>query len=261
VASGLFGHERGAFTGATKQVRGRFELADGGTLFLDEIGELGLEEQVRLLRVIQEGTFERVGGTRQLSSDFRLITATNRDLGAEVKAGRFREDLFYRLKVFPIHVPPLRERKDDVPTLALFFMEQAGRRLGRSFDGFGAADIERLMSYPWPGNVRELMHTIERAAVLSDGPRLVIPPLDPRSVSASAAEEVTELATLAEIESRHVRRVLEHTRGRVTGEGGAAEILGLKPSTLNFRIKKLGLTDVLAQIRRFGRSGLEQPGH
>lgn len=155
-------------------------------------------------------------------------------------------------------MPPLRERQEDIPTLALFFMDQAGRRLGRSFDGIGTADVERLRSYPWPGNVRELMHTIERAAVLSDGPRLVIPTLDPCSVSAPAAEEGSELVTLAESERRHIRRVLEHTRGRVTGEGGAAEILDLKPSTLNFRIRKLGLTDALAQLRQLGRSRLEQ---
>ena len=248
VASGLFGHERGAFTGATDRVIGRIELSHGGTLFLDEIGELGPEEQVRLLRVLQDGVFERVGGTRALRSDFRLVAATNRDLAAEVAAGRFRADLFYRLNVFPIHVPPLRRRKEDIPTLALFFMEQAARRLGRSFDGIGEADMARLVSYPWPGNVRELMHTIERAAVLSDGPRLRIPPLEAREVPPGVAVQ-PRLTTLAEAERGHIRQVLEHTGGRVTGAGGAADILGLKPSTLNFRIRKLGLTEPLRQVR------------
>ncbi len=251
VSSGLFGHERGAFTGATDMVRGRFELADRGTLFLDEIGELGPEEQVRLLRVLQDGVFERVGGTRPIRSDFRLIAATNRDLAAEVQSGRFREDLFYRLRVFPISVPPLRERLDDIPTLALYFMEQCGRRLGRPFEGIGEADMQRLKAYGWPGNVRELAHTIERAAVLSDGPRLVIPPLTPveRPGWPPVAEGEVAWVSLADAERRYLRQVLAHTAGRLTGTGGAAEILGLKPSTLAFRIAKLGLEGYVAGIR------------
>ena len=252
VASALFGHERGAFTGAVSQAQGRFELANRGTLFLDEIGELGSEEQVRLLRVLQEGTFERVGGNRTLRSDFRLIVATNRDLEAEVRAGRFRQDLYYRLNVFPIRVPPLRERVGDIPTMALYFMERSSRRIGRSFEGISEADMERLSSYAWPGNVRELMHFIERAAVLSDGPRLRIPPLVAGVEQAPQAQPgaaTAELVSLAEAERRHVRRVLHHVRGRVTGAGGAAEILGLKPSTLNFRIRKLGLEGDLEQAR------------
>jgi formate hydrogenlyase transcriptional activator len=255
VASALFGHERGAFTGAVSQVQGRFELANRGTLLLDEIGELGPEEQVRLLRVLQEGTFERVGGNRTLRSDFRLVVATNRDLDAEVRAGRFRQDLYYRLNVFPIRVPPLRERVGDIPPMALYFMERSSRRLGRSFQGISEADMERLMAYPWPGNVRELMHFIERAAVLSDGPRLCIPPLM-NAVEAPCSErtggeaaETVEWVSLAEAERRYLRRVLHHARGRVTGAGGAAEILDLKPSTLNFRIHKLGLEGDLAQAR------------
>ncbi len=178
MASGLFGHERGAFTGATEQAKGRFELADGGTLFLDEVGELSLEDQVRLLRVLQEGTFERVGGTRPIRSDFRLVAATNRDLQAEVRAGRFREDLYFRLAAFPLRVPPLRERREEIPTLALFFMERASRARGVRFEGIGEADMERMLEYPWPGNVRELEHVIERAVVLSEPPRLRIPVLD-----------------------------------------------------------------------------------
>ena len=258
VASALFGHERGAFTGAVSQMQGRFELAHRGTLFLDEIGELGPEEQVRLLRVLQEGTFERVGGNRPVRSDFRLVAATNRDLEAEVRSGRFRQDLFYRLNVFPVRVPPLRERQADIPTLALFFMERSARRIGRPFEGISEADMERLVSYQWPGNVRELMHVIERAAVLSDGPRLRIPPLgaaeEAHAVHAARRRD-DELVTLAEAERRHLRRVLAHTRGRVTGAGGAAQLLGLKPSTLNFRVKKLGLQAELDRLRRAARRG------
>jgi transcriptional regulator with GAF, ATPase, and Fis domain len=256
VASGLFGHERGAFTGAVEQAKGRFELADGGTLFLDEVGELPPEDQVRLLRVLQEGTFERVGGTRPIRSDFRLVAATNRDLQAEVRAGRFREDLYFRLAAFPLHVPPLRERREEIPTLALFFMERASRARGVRFEGIGEADVRRMLEYPWPGNVRELEHVVERAVVLSDPPRLRIPPLDAAArppAKAAAPEEPPELVTLAEAERRHVARVLRHVKGRITGAGGAAEILGLKPSTLNFRIRKLGLEDEVRRARASAR--------
>ncbi|HET9552864.1 MAG TPA: sigma-54 dependent transcriptional regulator [Anaeromyxobacteraceae bacterium] len=252
VASGLFGHERGAFTGATEQAKGRFELADGGTLLLDEVGELSPEDQVKLLRVLQEGTFERVGGSRPLRSDFRLVAATNRDLKAEVRAGRFREDLYFRLCAFPIRVPPLRERREEIPTLALYFMERMARQRGVRFEGIGAADMERLVAWDWPGNVRELGHVIERAALLSEPPRLRIPPLEgglTRAAAPKAAEPEGPWVTLAEAERRYVGRVLEHTGGRVTGAGGAAELLALKPSTLNFRIRKLGLTGLLDSVR------------
>jgi transcriptional regulator with GAF, ATPase, and Fis domain len=260
VASGLFGHERGAFTGATEQARGRFELADGGTMLLDEVGELSLEDQVKILRVLQEGTFERVGGSRPLRSDFRLVAATNRDLLAEVRAGRFREDLYFRLCAFPIRVPPLRERREEIPTLALYFMERVARQRGAHFEGIGEADMERLVAWDWPGNVRELGHVIERAALLSEPPRLRIPPLEggltrPPPASLDAVEPGSCWVTLAVAERRYIGRVLEHTRGRVTGAGGAAEILGLKPSTLNFRIRKLGLTGLLEKIRARKLSG------
>jgi transcriptional regulator with GAF, ATPase, and Fis domain len=258
VASGLFGHERGAFTGATEQAKGRFELADGGTLFLDEVGELSPEDQVRLLRVLQEGTFERVGGTRPIRSDFRLVAATNRDLQAEVRGGRFREDLYFRLAGFPLRVPPLRERREEIPTLALFFAERASRARGVRFEGIGEADMRRMLEYAWPGNVRELEHVIERAAVLSEPPRLRIPALEaatraeaPAQAAGSAGEP--SLVTLAEAERRHIAAVLRHVRGRITGAGGAAEILGLKPSTLNFRIKKLGLGAEVRQARSSAR--------
>jgi transcriptional regulator with GAF, ATPase, and Fis domain/tetratricopeptide (TPR) repeat protein len=254
VASGLFGHERGAFTGATQQTKGRFELADGGTLFLDEVGELTLDDQVKLLRVLQEGTFERVGGARPLHSDFRLIAATNRDLEAEVRAGRFREDLYFRLNVFPLRVPPLRERREEIPTLALYFMERVTRQRGLSFEGIGEADMARLVDWDWPGNVRELEHVIERASLLSEPPRLRIPPLDTGTQLSqnSTVDNDTDdgnWMTLAEAERRYIAKVLRYTSGRVTGAGGAAEILDLKPSTLNFRIRKLGLTELLSKIR------------
>jgi transcriptional regulator with GAF, ATPase, and Fis domain len=260
VASALFGHERGAFTGATEQAKGRFELADGGTIFLDEVGELSLDDQVRLLRVLEEGTFERVGGTRVIRSDFRLVAATNRDLAAEVRAGRFREDLYYRLAAFPIRVPALRERPEDIPTLALYFLERAARKIGVEFDGISEGDVERLLDYPWPGNVRELEHLMERAVLLSQPPRLRVPalesdarpPVAPRPASQQGPEE---WVTLEEAERRHVREVLRHAGGRVNGAGGAAEILGLKPSTLQFWIDKLGLRDELARAREARRGG------
>jgi transcriptional regulator with GAF, ATPase, and Fis domain len=256
VASALFGHERGAFTGATEQSKGRFELADGGTLFLDEVGELSPEDQVRLLRVLQEGTFERVGGARAIRSDFRLVAATNRDLPSEVRAGRFREDLYFRLAAFPLRVPPLRERREEIPTLALFFMERASRARGVRFEGIGEADVQRMLDYAWPGNVRELEHVIERAVLLSEPPRLRIPALDaatrggvPAAPPPSGDGRAREWITLAEAERRYIAEVLREVRGRVTGSGGAAELLGLKPSTLNFRIRKLGLADELRRAR------------
>ncbi|HEY6100666.1 MAG TPA: sigma-54 dependent transcriptional regulator, partial [Anaeromyxobacter sp.] len=255
VASALFGHERGAFTGATEQTKGRFELANGGTIFLDEVGELSLEDQVRLLRVLQEGTFERVGGTRPIRSDFRLVAATNRDLQAEVRAGRFREDLYFRLAAFPLLVPPLRERREEIPTLALFFMERASRARGVKFEGIGEADVRRMLDYAWPGNVRELEHVIERAVVLSEPPRLRIPPLDSATRAAPAPAPTAGAAprrgwvSLAEAERRYIADVLHHVHGRITGAGGAAEILDMKPSTLNFRIRKLGLGDEVRRAR------------
>jgi formate hydrogenlyase transcriptional activator len=245
VASSLFGHERGAFTGATEQVRGRFELADGGTLFLDEVGELGPEDQVRLLRVLQEGTFERVGGSRPLRPDFRLVAATNRDLAAEVRGGRFREDLYYRLAAFPITVPPLRERREEIPTLALYFMDAVNRKLALRFEGIGEADMARLVAHPWPGNVRELEHLIERAGLLSDPPRLRIPPLHEPPTAAGEHDP----GTLEDAERAYVRLVIARAGGRVTGPRGAAAMAGLKPSTFNWRVDRLGLRSELRQVR------------
>ncbi|HQK19751.1 MAG TPA: sigma 54-interacting transcriptional regulator, partial [Polyangiaceae bacterium] len=253
VASALFGHERGAFTGATEQVRGRFELANGGTIFLDEIGELGVEDQVRLLRVLQEGTFERVGGTKTLRSSFRLVAATNRDLAALVREAKFREVLYYRLNVFPVVVPPLRDRLEDIPKLAFHFLDQYARRAGKEYEGIGEADMDRLLEYAWPGNVRELEHVIERAVVLSDPPMLKIPTLA-TSREPSSSRTPKEFRRLEEVERQYIREVLNHVGGKITGKAGAAEILGMKPSTLQFRIDKLGLREALDQSRYQGKA-------
>ena len=247
VESELFGHEKGAFTGATQQRRGRFELADGGTLFLDEIGELSLEAQAKLLRVLQEKEFERVGGTRTLRSDARLIAATNRDLHARVNGGEFRSDLFYRLNVFPLVVPPLRDRRPDIPALVARFLEKSSRKLGKAFEGVSPEFIERAMAYQWPGNVRELENVIERAAILSRGP--LLEPLG-WSLAREHAESVTgasveaadrSIKTLLDMEREHIQRALEQSRWVVEGDHGAARALGVKPSTLRGRMRKLGI--------------------
>jgi DNA-binding NtrC family response regulator len=244
VESELFGHEKGAFTGATQQRRGRFELADGGTLFLDEVGELPLEAQAKLLRVLQEQEFERVGGTRSLRTDVRLIAGTNRDLQAQVDAGAFRADLFYRLNVFPVSVPPLRERREDIPPLVAHFLARAARRLGKAFEGVTPAFFDRAMAYAWPGNVRELENVVERAAILSRG--TLLEALEPfgaatASARADAAPATPPNGTLEDVERAHIRRVLDQTRWAIEGKQGAAAILGLNPSTLRGRMRKLGI--------------------
>ncbi len=244
VESELFGHEKGAFTGATQQRRGRFELADGGTLFLDEIGELPLEAQAKLLRVLQDGEFERVGGARTLRTDVRLIAATNRDLRAEADAGRFRADLYYRLNVFPIALPPLRERREDIPALLEHFAARTARKLGRSVDGISPAFVERARAYEWPGNIRELENLVERAMIMSmDGP-LDTADLFARPGVPVAANPASPPAgaSLEEMERDHIRRVLAQVRWRIEGVSGAAQVLGLKPSTLRARMRKLGIT-------------------
>jgi DNA-binding NtrC family response regulator len=244
VESELFGHEKGAFTGATQQRRGRFELADGGTLFLDEVGELPLEAQAKLLRVLQEQEFERVGGTRTLRADVRLIAATNRDLGRRAESGEFRPDLFYRLNVFPVTVPALRERREDIPPLVAHFLARSARKLGRTFDGIAPAFLDRAAAYDWPGNVRELENVVERAAILSRGTTLEA--TEPLGASpAPARQEVPAPAmvagTLEEVERVHIERVLGQTRWVIEGEQGAARTLGLNPSTLRGRLRKLGI--------------------
>jgi DNA-binding NtrC family response regulator len=254
VESELFGHERGAFTGATAQRRGRFEIADGGTLFLDEVGELPLEVQAKLLRVLQDGELERVGSSATVRFDTRIIAATNRDLLREVSEGRFRRDLYYRLNVFPIEAPALRARSEDIPFLVSFFVTRIARRLGKPAPEVPEDVTRKLMGYTWPGNVRELENVIERAVILTTGKVLAIDPawLVPEGERASrsnAAGGVGTLAdgTLADAERRHIRLVLDKVEWRIAGRGGAAEQLGLKPSTLRSRMEKLGLKRGLAR--------------
>ncbi len=240
IESELFGHERGAFTGATGLRKGRFEVADGGTLFLDEIGELPIELQAKLLRVIQDGEFERVGGSATLKADIRLIAATNRHLDEEVKAGRFRSDLWYRLNVFPITVPPLRQRREDIPLLVRHFVEKHCRKTGKPPLEVSRATMQDLQQQDWPGNVRELESVVERAVITSLGPLLRLEPFP--SAAAAAFEHVPEAAgTLTEREREHILTVLDQTFWRLEGSGGAAERLGMNPSTLRSRMRKHGI--------------------
>jgi transcriptional regulator with GAF, ATPase, and Fis domain len=249
--SEFFGHARGAFTGALRDRAGRFELADGGTLFLDEVGEIPLDLQAKLLRVLQEGELERIGEERTRKVDVRLIAATNRDLRAEAEAGRFRQDLYYRLSVFPIELPPLRKRAEDIPVLAEHFLALATRRLGRPRPRLTLANVQQLQRYHWPGNVRELQHVIERAVIIADGARLAIElPADPAAASHEARpspihdhdDRVFTDAEVRRLEEDNIRAALRRTGGRVSGAGGAAELLGIKPTTLASRIKALGLS-------------------
>jgi transcriptional regulator with GAF, ATPase, and Fis domain len=237
VENELFGREKGAYTGALSRQAGRFELADRSTLFLDEIGELPLELQAKLLRVLETGEFERLGSPRTIKVDVRIVAATNRDLSAAVGAGTFRKDLYYRLGVFPIRIPPLRERPEDVPGLVWAAATELGERMGRRIETIPKAVIERLQRHPWAGNVRELRNLVERALILGSGPQLDIR-LPPDSDS---GEWAASSVTLEEAERRHILRTLEATRGRVRGPGGAAERLGLHEATLRSRMKKLGI--------------------
>jgi formate hydrogenlyase transcriptional activator len=253
LESELFGHVKGAFTGAIDRRVGRFELADGGTLFLDEIGELPLDTQVKLLRVLQEQEFEPVGSSKTLRVDVRIIAATNRNLAEEVRAGRFRSDLFFRLNVVPLTVPPLRERPADVPLLVTYFLSRFAKKFGRKIDGVSRETMDRLTRYSWPGNIRELQNIVERAVVLSTGPLLqvdadVLPLAD--AVTAPPQEpdtrlyepHGTRLASLNDAERRHIEAALTETRGVIEGPAGAAKILNLHPNTLRSRMKKLGVT-------------------
>ncbi len=235
IESELFGREKGAFTGALTRQAGRFEIADGSTLFLDEIGDLPLDLQAKLLRVLQEGRFERLGSSRTLTVNVRVITATNRDLAEEVRRGHFRQDLFYRLNVFPIHLPPLRERAEDIPLLVQSFVHEFAGRLGRKIRTVPRRTMEALQRYPWPGNIRELRNVLERAVIVSAGDTLQM------DLPAVAPGQVPSVSTLAEAEADHIRAALERTGGRIKGPGGAAELLGMNPSTLYSRMKKLGL--------------------
>lgn len=240
LESELFGHERGAFTGAVAQRIGRFELANRGTIFLDEIGEIPLELQPKLLRVLQEREFERLGSSRTLRSDARLIAATNRDLNAMVDKQAFRADLYYRLNVFPIQVPPLRERVEDIPLLVRHFVQQFARQMNRNIDTIPAESMNALKRYPWPGNIRELQNLIERAVILSPGSALRVPTeeLKLRTAAAPAREEHQ---TLADAERAHILAVLKETDWVLAGANGAAARLGMNRSTLRFRMKKLGI--------------------
>jgi transcriptional regulator with GAF, ATPase, and Fis domain len=236
IESELFGHEKGAFTGAAARKLGRFELASGGTLFLDEIGELPLELQVKLLRVIQEGELERVGGTKTIKIDVRIIAATNRNLQQEVEHGTFREDLWYRLNVFPITSPPLRQRREDIPLLVEHFVKVSGKKFGKTLTSIAAGTMRKLQTHSWPGNVRELANVIERSLIYSQGSVLRI---------VDQFEQILEespyvVKSLEDIEKEHIIRVLEQTGWRIEGPSGAAHLLRLKPSTLRARMAKLG---------------------
>jgi PAS domain S-box-containing protein len=238
IESELFGHEKGAFTGALARKIGRFELADRATIFLDEIGEIPLELQTKLLRVLQEGEFERLGSTKTLKVNARVIAATNRGLETEVREGRFRSDLFYRLKVFPIHLPALKDRKQDIPLLVAYFVKKYAAEMGRQVDSVPAASMEVLKNYSWPGNIRELQHVIERAIIVSQGADLELGDWLPKTPDIPVG---TSPSTLEDVERSHIMTVLKLTNWRVSGDRGAAAILGLKPTTLEARMKKLGI--------------------
>jgi formate hydrogenlyase transcriptional activator len=240
LESELFGHQKGAFTGAIADRVGRFELASGGTVFLDEIGEVPLELQPKLLRVLQEREFERLGNSKTLRTDARLIAATNRDLAAMVEAGTFRADLFYRLNVFPIHVPALRERAEDIPLLVRHFVQQLGRRMKKAVETIPAEAMSALARYDWPGNIRELQNLIERSLILTKGPVLKVP-LDELKAHGAHAPGSARPRTLQEAEREHVLAALEETRWVLGGANGAAARLGMNRSTLQFRLKKLGI--------------------
>ncbi|MBW1819410.1 MAG: sigma 54-interacting transcriptional regulator, partial [Deltaproteobacteria bacterium] len=239
IESELFGHEKGAFTGASSRRIGRFELADGATLLLDEIGELPLELQSKLLRVLEHGEFERLGSSKTLNTDVRIIAASNRDLEEEAEKGTFRRDLWYRLNVFSITVPPLRDRVDDISLLAAHFLEKFSRKHGRRIETISRKAMEALQSYPWPGNVRELENIIERGVISSAGDKLQLPV--PVGVAPENIETSEEPKTLARVEREAILKAVEKTRWRIDGPKGAAKILGLKPSTLRSRMQKLGI--------------------
>jgi len=258
VESELFGHVKGAFTGALTNRDGRFALADGGTIFLDEVGELPPDTQVKLLRVLQEQEFEPIGGSKTIKVDVRVIAATNRDLSAMVREGKFRSDLFYRLNVFPMSMPPLRERSKDVPLLTMFFVEKFARKLGRPVTHVAEETMSRLCAYSWPGNIRELQNLIERAVVLTTGPilKLEVNALFDSPVAPTAADVVASRSapfsaplpapsacvSLEDVERQHILAVLTQTNWRIEGDGGAAKLLNLQPSTLRSRMQKLGIS-------------------
>jgi transcriptional regulator with GAF, ATPase, and Fis domain len=233
IESELFGRERGAYTGAMTKMIGRFEISDGSTLFLDEVGEIPLELQSKLLRVLEEGNFERLGSTKTLHVNVRIIAATNRDIEHEVKDGKFRRDLFYRLNVFPIMIPPLRERPEDIPLIVWAFVREFQKRMAKEIEAISKKSMEALQSYSWPGNVRELRNVIEHAMILSKSKTLVVHAPRISSSEASAPRNFEEM------ERRHIVSVLEKVGWRIAGQGGAAEVLGLTRSTMYSKMKKL----------------------
>ena len=237
IESELFGREKGAYTGALSREAGRFGVADGGTLFLDEVSELPLESQAKLLRVLESGTFERLGSSRTEKVNVRLVAASNRDLAEAVREQRFRQDLFFRLQVFPIHIPPLRDRREDIPPLVWAFITEFGRQLGKIIENVPRRSMEALQGYSWPGNVRELRNVIERSMILTDGPTLHVALPD----RLDGSRVLEPASTLEEVERRHILDVLGQTGWRISGNSGAARILALKPTTLEFRMKKLGI--------------------
>jgi PAS domain S-box-containing protein len=241
IESELFGHEKGAFTGAQETKVGRFELADGGTVFLDEIGELPLELQAKLLRVLQEGAFLRLGAKREQKVDVRVIAATNRDLRQEMREGRFRSDLYYRLSVFPIESPPLRDRREDIPLLASYFLSRFQATVGKRIDTIAKSSMDALVAYDWPGNIRELQNVIERSAILSSGDTLIVQEVlgDFGAGTREPAKSLTQ--NLEDVERAHILRALEKSDWKVKGEGNAASRLGINPNTLRARMKKLGI--------------------
>jgi len=260
--SEFFGHVRGAFTGAVKDRVGRFELANGGTLFLDEIGEVPLELQSKLLRVLQEGQFEKVGEDRTRSVDVRIIAATNRDLEAEVKTGRFREDLYYRLSVFPIELPPLRDRSEDVPTLAQHFLQQSARNLGVTTPRLTPAQVKELQAYEWPGNVRELQNVIERAVIRSRNGHLDLALRTASNTTARPARQADSAPKsapgsfhdLKHQERAFILDALAKTRGKIYGPDGAAALLGLKPTTLSSKVQRMGLKKLIGLPNADGKA-------
>jgi formate hydrogenlyase transcriptional activator len=238
IESELFGREKGAFTGAHARQVGRYEVADGGTILLDEIGEMPLELQTKLLRVLEEGEFERLGSPKTIKVNVRVIASTNRDLEAEVKNKRFREDLYYRLNVFPVSIPPLRTRAEDIPQLVSYFVDKYARKFGRKYETLPKSMMKALHEHPWPGNVRELEHVIERSVITSPGSVLrLADPLEskPGAVADGPAKR------LEAMEREHILKILQETGWKISGEEGAASVLGLHPSTLRSRIRKLGI--------------------
>ncbi|MBC7846916.1 MAG: sigma 54-interacting transcriptional regulator [Flavobacterium sp.] len=243
IESELFGHERGSFTGATERRIGKFELANNGTLFLDEIGEIPMDLQAKLLRALQEKEIERIGGKTTINLDVRIIAATNRDLEKLMEEGKFRSDLFYRLNIFPIDLPPLRNRRDDIPSLALHFVEKFSKKMGKQVSSLSNKVLNDLMQYNWPGNIRELEHLLERSILLTQGEmikEIMLPTQKSNSINKNDNEEL-ELKTIDQNEREYILKVIKYTKGKIAGSGGAAELLGIPPSTLTSKMQRLGI--------------------